>query len=134
MRYMLDTNMCIYIIKQQPETVLKKFTKIEVGDVFISSVTYAELMYGVQKSHHVEKNTVALEEFTSPLEVIAFDGDAARHYGDIRAYLEKKGMPIGALDMMIAAHARCMNFTLVTNNKKEFSRVPHLKMEDWARA
>lgn len=131
MKYMLDTNMCIYIIKKNPTTVLKKFITLDVGDVCISSVTLAELMYGVQKSHHQQKNKAALEEFTSPLEVIPFDEETASHYGHIRAYLEKKGIPMGALDMMIAAHAQCLGSILVTNNKKEFFRVPHLKIEDW---
>ena len=131
MKYMLDTNMCIYIIKRHPVNVLKKFTLLDVGDVCISSITLAELMYGVQRSHHQQKNKAALEEFTSPLDVMPFDEEAVAHYGDIRASLEKKGMPIGSLDMMIAAHAQCLGSILVTNNKKEFFRVPHLKIEDW---
>ena len=131
MKYMLDTNMCIYIIKKHPEKVFKKFTKLDVGDVCISSITLAELMYGVQKSHHHQQNKVALAEFTSPLEVMSFDEEAAAHYGHIRAYLEKKGIPIGSLDMMISAHAKCIDSILVTNNKKEFSRIPHLKIENW---
>lgn len=133
MKYMLDTNMCIYIIKKHPENVLKKFTQFEVGDICISSVTLAELMFGVQKSHHQQKNKAALEEFTSPLEILPFDEEAAAHYGYVRAYLEKKGTPIGSLDTMIAAHAQSLRFTLVTNNKKEFSRIPNLKIEDWVR-
>lgn len=132
MKYMLDTNMCIYIIKRHPENVLKKFTALDVGDVGISSITLAELMYGVQKSHHQQKNKAALEEFTSPLEIMPFNEETATHYGNIRAFLEKKGTPIGSLDMMIAAHAQCLGSILVTNNKKEFSRVPNLKIEDWA--
>jgi tRNA(fMet)-specific endonuclease VapC len=131
MKYMLDTNMCIYIIKKHPANVLKKFTVLDVGDVCISSITLAELMYGVHKSHHPQKNKAALEEFTSPLEIVSFDEETASHYGHIRASLEKKGIPIGPLDMMIAAHAQCLGSILVTNNKKEFSRIPHLKIEDW---
>jgi tRNA(fMet)-specific endonuclease VapC len=131
MKYMLDTNMCIYIIKRHPENVLRKFTTLDVNDVCISSITLAELMYGVQKSHHQKKNEAALEEFTSPLEIIPFGEEAADQYGHIRAYLEKKGTPIGSLDMMIAAHAQCMGSILVTNNKKKFSRIPKLKIEDW---
>jgi tRNA(fMet)-specific endonuclease VapC len=131
MKYLLDTNMCIYIIKKHPENVLKKFTTLDIGDISISSITLAELMYGVYKSLHQHKNKTALEEFISPLEIMPFDDDAATHYGEIRACLEKKGTPIGSLDMMIAAHAQCLNLILVTNNKKEFSRVPHLKIEDW---
>jgi tRNA(fMet)-specific endonuclease VapC len=126
--------MCIYIIKKHPESVIKKFKAFELGDIYISSVTYAELMYGVQKSHHQSKNKIALEEFVSPLEIAPFDGDAARYYGEVRAQLEKKGQLIGALDMMIAAHALSLNLTLVTNNKKEFMRVLHLKIDDWVHA
>jgi tRNA(fMet)-specific endonuclease VapC len=131
MKYMLDTNTCIYIIKKHPERVLKKLLKLRVGDVCISSITLSELMYGVQKSHYQQKNKEALEEFASPFEIMPFDEEAAEHYGDIRAYLEKKGAPIGALDMLIGAHARCLGLILVTNNQKEFSRVPHLKTDDW---
>lgn len=131
MRYMLDTNICIYIIKKHPAHVLEKFKHFDVGDICISSVTLAELMYGVQKSQHQQKNQSALTEFTSPLEVVSFDEEAAAHYGQLRTHLEKKGIPIGPLDMMIAAHALCTGSILVTNNKKEFSRVPHLKLEDW---
>lgn len=133
MKYMLDTNICIYIIKKHPENVLKKFKTFKLGDIYISSVTLAELMYGVYKSLHHQKNKTALEEFISPLEVMPFDEEAATHYGQIRARLGKNGTPIGALDMMIAAHAQALNLTLVTNNKKEFARVPHLKIEDWVR-
>lgn len=131
MKYMLDTNMCIYIIKKHPPKVLKKFQTLELGDVCISSITLAELMYGVHKSHHQQKNKIALEWFSAPLDIAPFDGDTADHYGKIRAYLEKKGTPIGSLDMMIAAHALSLNLILVTNNTKEFSRIPELQLEDW---
>lgn len=131
MKYMLDTNICIYIIKKQPENVLKKFKSFNVGDICISSVTLAELMYGVEKSNYPQKNRAALEEFILPLEIMSFDDSAAYHYGYIRTCLEKKGLPIGSLDLMIAAHAECLNSILVTNNKKEFSRVPKLKIENW---
>ncbi len=131
MKYMLDTNICIYIIKKKPEKVLKKFETFNVGDICISSVTLAELMYGVEKSQHQQKNRVALEEFVLPLEIMPFDDSAAYCYGHIRAHLEKKGKPIGAMDLMIAAHAESLNSILVTNNKKEFSRVPKLKVENW---
>ncbi len=131
MKYMLDTNMCIYLIKKQPKNVFEKFRTLDLGDVCISSVTLSELMYGVQKSQHQEKNKAALEEFLSPVDIISFDEAAAVCYGEIRAALEKKGMIIGPLDMMIAAHAKSLNAIIVTNNKKEFSRVSHLKIEDW---
>ena len=132
MKYMLDTNMCIYLIKKQPKNVFDKFRTLDLGDVCISSVTLSELMYGVQKSQHQEKNKAALEEFLSPIDIISFDEEAAVSYGEIRASLEKNGMVIGPLDMMIAAHAKSLNAIIVTNNTKEFSRVPHLKIEDWA--
>lgn len=131
MKYMLDTNICIYLIKRQPEGVLNKFRSFNIGDICMSSVTFSELMYGVEKSQHPQKNKSALEEFVLPLEVLSFDEQSARHYGHIRAYLEKKGTPIGPLDLMIAAHAQAINAILVTNNVKEFTRVPKLKIEDW---
>lgn len=131
MKYMLDTNICIYLIKKRPEEVLKRFKSFNVGDICISSITLAELMYGVEKSLYHQKNKAALDEFTLPLDIEPFDDNSARHYGYIRAYLEKKGTPIGALDLMIASHAQYLNVTLVTNNVKEFSRVPELTIEDW---
>ena len=131
MKYMLDTNMCIYIIKKQPAKVLKKFMQLEVGDICISSITFAELMYGVEKSQHRQQNKEALEEFTAPLEIVPFDDGAAAYYGQIRADLERKGTPIGSLDMLIAAHAQYLDMILVTNNRKEFVRVDNLKIEDW---
>jgi tRNA(fMet)-specific endonuclease VapC len=134
MKYMLDTNICIYIIKQHPDEVIHKFKDLKVGDLCISSVTLAELAYGVEKSRYREKNKSALEEFTLPLEIMTFDDQAALHYGHIRASLEKKGTPIGPLDLMIAAHARSLDAILVTNNKKEFTRVTKLKVEDWVHA
>lgn len=131
MKYMLDTNICIYIIKQHPQGVIKKFKLFNIGDICISSMTLAELMYGAEKSTHQKKNKAALEEFVLPLEVMPFDQDAACCYGEIRTHLEKTGNIIGPLDLIIAAHAKCLNATLVTNNIKEFSRVPQLKIENW---
>ncbi|HVV67896.1 MAG TPA: type II toxin-antitoxin system VapC family toxin [Gammaproteobacteria bacterium] len=132
MKYMLDTNICIYLIKKQPEQLLNKFKSCKSGDVCISTITLAELMYGVGKGQHSQKNKSALEEFISPLEIMPFDQEATTHYGHIRAWLEKNGTPIGPLDLMIAAHAKSLHTTLVTNNKKEFIRVPKLKIEDWS--
>lgn len=131
MKYMLDTNICIYIIKKHPEIVHRKFKSLTLGDICISSVTFAELMYGAEKSQHQQKNKTALEEFTLPLDIMPFDENAATHYGAIRATLEKKGTPIGALDLMIAAHAQYLNLTLVTNDEKEFSHISKLKIENW---
>ena len=132
MRYMLDTNICIYVIKHKPEKVLRKLQTIHPEDVCISSVTYAELVYGIEKSAAVEKNRLALSMFLANMEILDFDAQAADCYGKIRADLEKKGRPIGPLDMMIAAHAQSLGYTVVTNNVKEFSRVSALKLENWA--
>ena len=132
MRYMLDTNICIYAIKHKPEKVFQKIQTVDPQDVCVSSVTYAELVHGVEKSAAVEKNRLALSMLLANIEILDFDVDAADCYGKIRADLEKKGTPIGLLDMMIAGHAMSMGYTVVTNNVKEFSRVPDLKIENWA--
>lgn len=133
MKYLLDTNICIYLIKKQDKHVLNKFKKLVLGDVGISSVTLSELLHGVYKSEHIQKNHAALDEFILPLEVMSYDEEAALHYGMLRAHLEKRGTPIGPLDMMIAAHAKSLNVILVTNNKREFMRVPELQVENWVR-
>ena len=131
MKIMLDTDICIYLIKHNPPIVLEHFEKYHVGDIGISSITLSELRYGVAKSLHREKNYEALEEFLIPLEVIPFDEKAAETYGDLRAALEQSGKLIGAMDMLIAAHARSILLTLVTDNMDEFSRVPDLHVENW---
>lgn len=131
MKLMLDTNICIYIIKQQPVTVLKRFLEYQIGDIGISSITLSELRFGVAKSTLQEKNTNALDEFITPLEVVSFDEEAAHVYGDIRATLEKAGAPIGSMDMLIAAHAVSLGIPLVTNNRREFVRIPALNIIDW---
>lgn len=131
MKVMLDTNICIYIIKRKPESVLKHFLDYRVGDVGISSITLAELRYGVAKSKYKEKNAKALEEFTIPLEIVSFDEASALAYGEIRSALEAAGSPIGAMDMLIAAHAISLGVQLVTNNTREFSRIPGLTLLDW---
>ena len=128
---MLDTNICIYVIKHKPETVFQKLQNTNPEDVCISSVTYAELVHGVEKSAAVEKNRLALSMLLANMEILDFDVDAADCYGKIRAVLEKKGTPIGPLDMMIAAHAQSLGYTVVTNNVKEFSRVSALQIENW---
>ena len=128
---MLDTNICIYVIKHKPETVFQKLQNTNPEDVCISSVTYAELVHGVEKSAAVEKNRLALSMLLANMEILDFDVDAADCYGKIRAVLEKKGTPIGPLDMMIAAHAQSLGYTVVTNNVKEFSRVSALRIENW---
>ena len=131
MKLLLDTNICIYIIKQQPAAVLKRFLEYQVGDIGISFITLSELRHGVAKSTHREKNAKALDEFIIPLEVVSFDEGAAHIYGDIRAYLEKAGTPIGSMDMLIAAHAISLEIPLVTNNSREFVRIPALNIIDW---
>jgi len=131
MKLLLDTNICIYIIKQQPAAVLKRFLEYQIGDIGISSITLSELRCGVAKSRHQEKNSKALDEFITPLEVVSFDEEAAHVYGDIRATLEKAGTPIGSMDMLIAAHAVSLGIPLVTNNVREFARIPPLNIIGW---
>ena len=132
MRYMLDTNICIYLIKQKPENVLRHFKAHPVGEIGISSITLAELMYGVERSQQVQKNRQALEEFTLPLEIAAFDEAAAEAYGSVRAGLEQSGTPIGSMDMLIGTHALSLGVTLVTNNLREFKKIKNLKVVDWS--
>lgn len=131
MKYMLDTNICIYLIKQQPRKMINKFQEITPGEVAISSVTVAEMMYGIAKSQHHDKNESAILSFLAPLEMVDFGFMAAHHYGIIRAKLEKMGKPIGAYDLMIAAHALSLRLILVTNNEREFQRIPDLIVENW---
>lgn len=131
MKLMLDTNTCIAIIRRKPPRVLERFAAYKVGDIAISWVTLAELEFGVARSQHSEKNRAALDEFVLPLEIANFDREAARVYGQVRATLEKKGTPIGALDTMIGAHALVMGATLATNNTREFSRIKGLSVVDW---
>lgn len=131
MAWMLDTNICIYIIKQRPVSVFEKFRTIAPGQLAISVITLAELEYGARKSASVEKNLSALHQFAIPLEILPFDYNATVEYGIIRADLEMKGTPIGSLDMFIAAHAKSLNYVLVTNNEREFSRIDGLRIENW---
>ena len=128
---MLDTNTCIALIKRKPDHALKRFSEYRVGDIGISAVTLAELRYGVSKSEHQTKNQMALDGFILPLEIAAFDEQATSAYGELRAALEKQGTPIGPLDTMIAAHALSLGVALVTNNTREFNRVPKLIVVDW---
>lgn len=131
MKYMLDTNICIYIIKHRPEEVIQKFMEHDPDDICISAITYAELVHGVEKSQAKEKNRVALMVLLSEIQIVPFDDLAAQIYGEIKADLQKKGTPIGLMDTLIAAHAKALNLTLVTNNTKEFARVEGLELEDW---
>jgi tRNA(fMet)-specific endonuclease VapC len=130
-KVLLDTNICIYIIKQQPASVINKFASFSVGDIGISVMTLAELEYGASKSSQPVRNRKALEQFVSPLEVAVFDRRATVFYGRIRALLEKKGRLIGSMDLLIAAHALSLGVPLVTNNVKEFKRVSGLRVENW---
>ncbi len=131
MIFLLDTNTCIYLIKQRPPEVLRRFEEHTVGDIGISSITAAELHFGAEKSQRPEGNLRALEQFLLPLDVVPFGHEAAAAYGRIRAVLERRGTPIGSLDTLIAAHALSLRLTLVTNNLREFERVPGLKLENW---
>ncbi len=130
---LLDTNTCIYIINNRPPNVLERFRKYKAGEVGISSIAASELAYGVAKSGSV-KNRKALDLFLAPLQVLPFDSQCLWFYADLRASLEKKGLTIGAMDTLIAAHALSIDGTLVTNNLKEFARVPKLKLENWFEA
>lgn len=132
MRYLLDTNICIYIIKQKPQKVLDKFQTLNPEDVGIPSITVAELEYGAYKSQRREQNQAALKLFLSPLAIVPFDESAARACGEIRGQLEQQGTVIGSMDMLIAAQAQSLRLALVTNNIREFSRVPNLALENWA--
>lgn len=133
MEYLLDTNICIYIIKRRPEQVFDKLLTLSVGSVGISSITLAELQYGIEKSTNPDKNKEALEKFLTPIEILDFGAGATEEYGKIRAELERKGTPIGSLDLLIASHAKSLDLTLVTNNEKEFVRVVNLKIENWTK-
>jgi tRNA(fMet)-specific endonuclease VapC len=133
MPWLLDTNTCIYIIKQKPVSVFEKFNAIAPGQIALSMITLAELEYGARKSAAVEKNLSALHQFSIPFDILPFDYNATVEYGIIRADLETRGMPIGPLDTLIAAHARSLNYVLVTNNEKEFSRVNGLQVENWVK-
>ena len=131
MKYMMDTNICIYAIKNKSESVIRKILSQNPEDLCISVVTYAELMHGVEKSQAVEKNRIAMSLFLSAITVLDFDGEAVEAYGQIRAELERKGTPIDPMDLLIAGHARSQGLILVTNNTREFARVTGLRIEDW---
>jgi len=134
MKYMLDTNICIYLIKKKPESVLINLQASMGEGVSISAITLAELMHGVEASAYPEKNTIALNQFLSIIDVLSFDDEAAAEYGKICTALRRQGTPIGAMDMLIAAHARAKGLIMVTNNIREFERVDGLKLENWTNA
>ena len=129
--YMLDTNICIYLIKNKSLTLAKKIVAIPENRIFISTIVQAELECGVAKSQNIAQNALALTKFLSTISVLPFDSEAAVMYGEVRADLERKGTPIGSLDTLIAAHAKSAGFVCVTNNVREFERVDGLVIEDW---
>ncbi len=131
-KYMLDTNICIYLIKKKPEKVLNRFKSLIPGQVCISLITLAEMEYGASKSIYRDRSRLAINQFLSGIEVLPLNIEVARTYGEIRAELEKKGTPIGANDTLIAAHAKTLGVVLVSNNTKEFERVDGLIIENWA--
>jgi tRNA(fMet)-specific endonuclease VapC len=130
--YMLDTDICIYIIKQKPESVFNHLKLLEPWQLAMSAITFAELMNGAKKSQHVQENVTKLNVLAELLNILPFDRRAADFYGDVRSSLEKRGQIIGSNDLLIAAHALSLGLILVTNNEKEFKRVDGLKIENWA--
>ena len=131
MKYMLDTDICIYLIKQKEPGLQAKLRQTGAGNICLSAITLAELSCGVEKSNRPERNRLALSLFLVPLEILPFQQKAALTYGRIRAHLERKGEVIGAYDMLIAAHALAEGLTLVTNNTNEFARITGLLLENW---
>lgn len=134
MKYLLDTNICISIIRKKPAIVLQRLSDTPIGSVGVSALTVAELAYGVQKSQAPEQNQQALAQFLLPLVIIDFDAQAALSYGIVRMQLKRNGTPIGAIDTLIGAQALSLGVTLVTNNTREFQRIPDLVLEDWSMA
>lgn len=132
MMYMLDTNICIYAIKNKPLQVLNQLKEKYDKGICISAITLAELEHGVEKSSYPDKNRMALIRFLSILKILPFDDMAATEYGKICAYLQKQGTSIGTMDMLIAGHAKTHHLILVTNNTREFMRIPELQIENWA--
>jgi tRNA(fMet)-specific endonuclease VapC len=131
LRYLLDTNICIYIAKQKPPSVAKRFAKLAAGAVGMSLVTYGELRYGAEKNQQRVQALDTLERLRVVIPVIQTDSAVAESYGTIRALLERAGTPIGNNDLWIASHALALNLTLISNNTREFARVPKLKLENW---
>ncbi|MCL4462828.1 MAG: type II toxin-antitoxin system VapC family toxin [Firmicutes bacterium] len=134
MKYMLDTNICVYLIKEKPENVLINLHSNMGDGVSISAITFAELIHGVEASAYPEKNTLALNQFLSIVDILPFDDEAATEYGKICATLRRQGTPIGVMDMLIAAHAKAKGLIIVTNNVREFERIEGLVLENWVSA
>ena len=131
MKYLPDTNVCVFVIRQKPQLVVERFRQQRPDDLAISTVTLAELRYGADKSSNAKKNHAAWDLFLEPLEIESFDADAAECYGQLSTGLERRGLSIGPLDTMIAAHALSLKLPLITNNTREFSRVHGLIIQDW---
>ena len=129
--HLLDTNICIYLIRDRPQSVQERLFEKELEQVAISTITVSELDYGVAKSRYPDRNRFALVEFLTPFRILDFDQSAAYEYGQIRAHLERSGQPIGPMDMLIGAQARALGLVLVTNNEREFQRIPLLRIENW---
>ncbi|MBI1790576.1 MAG: type II toxin-antitoxin system VapC family toxin [Acidobacteria bacterium] len=132
MRYLLDTNICIYVAKRKPAGVASRMRALRPGDVGMSVITYLELVYGACKSERHAENLAVIEQLRGIIPVQPLDDSVAKHYGLLRTALERRGSPIGPYDLIIAAHALSRGLTLVTNNVKEFSRVDGLRLENWA--
>lgn len=131
MKFLIDTNICIYIINKRPFEVIRKLKGMDIGDIGISSITVSELHYGVCNSKRIKENLKRLEEFLDPFEILPYGEKASKFYGKIRSKLEKQGNVIGPLDLLIAAHALSNGLVLITNNEKEFNRIKSLKVENW---
>jgi tRNA(fMet)-specific endonuclease VapC len=132
--FLLDTNICIYLIKKKPAPVLSRLTGHAFSEIGISTITLSELEYGIYKSSQPFRNRIALAEFLAPFDIFAFDDSAALEYGRVRWDLERRGKPIGGMDLLIAAHALSIRRVLVTNNEREFGRVPGLEVQNWAKS
>ena len=133
MKYLIDTNICIYLMNRRSGKVLDRFRQTKPGDIGISTITISELQYGASTSAKPGRNRDRINDFLVPFEVLSYDDTAASRYGSIRAQLEKEGRPIGPIDLFIAAHALSLNLILITNNEKEFTRVRGLKVENWVK-
>ena len=133
MKYLLDTNTCIYVINKKPPWAVNHIRSRNPDDIAISTITIAELQYGVYRSQNEDRNRIALLEFLVPFTIIDFDQSAAAAYGSIRASLERKGTPVGPMDLLIAAQALSEKLILITNNEKEFRRIDGLRIENWIR-
>ncbi len=131
MNYLIDTNICIYIMNNRPPEIIEKLKNMDIGRIGISSITVSELFYGVYKSERRKQNLKRLEEFLIPFEIFSYDQDASKYYGEIRSQLEKQADIIGPFDLLIAAHALSKSLILVTNNEKEFKRIKSLKVDNW---